>query len=84
MPVANVKTRPQRICASGVVEGRNFSTKSAVSAVAALERFAESVEIVAAKSAAATSPASAGGSPDTMKNGRMLSAFGNDGSSISG
>ena len=84
MPAANVKIRPQRICASEVVDGRNLRTKSAVSAVAALERFAESVEMVAAKSAAATSPASAGGSPETMKYGRMLSAFGSDGSSISG
>ena len=77
-------TWPQRICRSGGMLGRKRAMKSATIAVDALERLAESVEMVAANTAAITSPAIHGGSSVAMNTGRMLSALGIATSSISG
>ena len=58
------------------MSGLKRLTKSVTTAVEADERLAESVEIVAAKTAAMTRPASHGGISVAMKIGRTESPFG--------
>ena len=71
MPTTYVQIWPQRICALPGMSGLKRFMKSVTTAVDAEERFAESVEIVAAKTAAMTSPASHGGISVAMKNLRQ-------------
>ena len=76
MPTTYVQTWPHLICALPEIPGLKRLTKSVTTAVDAEERFADSVDIVAANTAAITSPASHGGISVAMKIGRTESPFG--------
>ena len=69
-------TCPHRTRARSDKPGRNRTAKSVVTAVAAEFRFADSVDTVAANSAATTSPARHGGNSVAMNTGNTESHFG--------